>query len=206
VDLQQGGVIISIRIQDIEVCVWAVVGLLVPMPGSSIGMRALRLPMRTRPSGLASSVNRSLRRCEMRWKQIPDFPDYTISEFGDIKNRNGKILVQRVDKYGYKRVNLQKEGGKHTVKTHFAVISAFTSIKRSKNISVDHIDGDKINNHISNLRWIALGENVMLQHYRNNDEVFYYLSEILKLYPDKELPDALKEALSEIKKIKGDSS
>jgi len=141
----------------------------------------------------------------MRWKQIPDFPDYTISEFGDIKNRNGKILVQRINNYGYKRINLQKDKKKYTVRIHFAVISAFSSINRSKNISVDHIDGDKFNNHISNLRWIALGENVMLQHYRNNDEVFYYLSEILKLYPGKELPNALKEALGEIRKTKGDS-
>ena len=58
-DLQRGGVIISIRIQDIEVCLWVVLGIVVPAPGSSFGLRPLRLPLRTRPSGLASSVNRS---------------------------------------------------------------------------------------------------------------------------------------------------
>ena len=42
------------------------------------------------------------------WKKIQDFEDYEVSDKGEIRNSEGLILSQRLNRDGYPRVNLMK--------------------------------------------------------------------------------------------------
>ena len=76
-----------------------------------------------------------------------------------IKNKRKKIS-QRKSKYGYVRLNLSVgKTGRKQVFLHRLI--AETLIPNQNNLEcVDHIDGNKLNNHPSNLQWITRGNNV----------------------------------------------
>lgn len=62
--------------------------------------------------------------------------------------------------FGYKQVNLVDDNGKERKKyVHRLVADVF--IENNNNLpEVNHIDGDKANNSISNLEWVSRSENV----------------------------------------------
>mgnify|MGYP000701055178 CR=1 FL=1 len=71
-----------------------------------------------------------------------------ISTFGDKK----RTLATRYDRYGYLRVGLRLTTGEQkTIFIHTLVARAFVDGYES-HVTVDHIDGDKENNHFSNLQ------------------------------------------------------
>ena len=86
----------------------------------------------------------------MQWKIITDRPGYSVSENGDIRNnKTGRILKRNVDNNGYIRIML----GRKTSPLYVHRIVAAAFIDNPENLpQVDHIDGDKFNNTVSNLR------------------------------------------------------
>lgn len=94
------------------------------------------------------------------WKQIEDFP-YEISNFGRVKShnntRNGKtkIIDGTVMKNGYRTISINKK--KYYV--HRLVGKYFVE-GYSEELHINHKDGDKLNNHHSNLEWVTNEENV----------------------------------------------
>lgn len=62
---------------------------------------------------------------------------------------------------GYLAVCVKREGRKHTYYVHRLVAEAFLGAPSDCN-EVNHLDGDKSNNHISNLEWTTHSKN--LQH------------------------------------------
>lgn len=91
---------------------------------------------------------------------------HLVSNFGNIKTVKGRILKQRLDKDGYLQVNLYNKGYEITKKVHRLV--ALTFLSNPNNYStINHIDGIKTNNNISNLEWCTVSYNT--QHaYDNN--------------------------------------
>lgn len=107
------------------------------------------------------------------WKDIPGFENrYQISTAGKIKsiprfvnNHTGKlktkekILKQRKNEKGYLCVDLINNDGKRVFcGVHRFVALAFIPNPDNKP-QVNHIDGDKTNNCISNLEWCTNSEN-----------------------------------------------
>jgi hypothetical protein len=91
---------------------------------------------------------------EEEWKEIDSFPNYQVSNFGNVRNiKTLKILKPILTGKGYPTVNLKKQ-----FKVHRLVAQAFIPNPEEKK-EVDHIDNNKINNHISNLRWATPSEN-----------------------------------------------
>tara|TARA_R110002012_G_scaffold2614_2_gene12513 strand:- start:901 stop:1383 length:483 start_codon:yes stop_codon:yes gene_type:complete len=100
-------------------------------------------------------------------KVIEGYPDYTISESGEILSyrgrSNGKILKHSVDKIGYCNVGLTNNLGKKTLSVHKTMAIMFLGYKSNKGVTdVHHIDGDKTNNHLYNLEIINHRDNVAL--------------------------------------------
>ena len=82
---------------------------------------------------------------------------YLVSEYGDVYSVKRKIFLKTyLDKDGYKKTSLQmKNGQRLSISIHRLVAFAFLGDPDSSMISptVDHIDGNKLNNHYTNLRW-----------------------------------------------------
>lgn len=131
----------------------------------------------------------------MTFKPVNGYEGYSINESGLVKNKQGKIMKTRKDKYGYERLNLQKEGKKVTEKIHRLVMTTFNPVENANNMTVDHIDGNISNNNISNLRWVYLGENLNLKQMRDADEASYFLKELMEEYSKEEIAEILKLAL-----------
>jgi len=80
--------------------------------------------------------------------------------FGGIRTWKGKILKPSLSTKGYLRVSLHREGQKSKHRVHRLVCIAFHGPCPSNDHVVDHIDENKLNNKLINLRWLPLKENV----------------------------------------------
>ena len=101
------------------------------------------------------------------WKDIKGYEGiYKISNLGNVKslnyNRKGKpkSLKPGVDTHGYFYVNLTKNGKTKTTKIHRLVAETFVD-NSFKKPCVNHIDGNKKNNHHSNLEYCTYQENTI---------------------------------------------
>lgn len=99
----------------------------------------------------------------------PKSKKYVISNKGNVKSLyNNKLLSQFDNANGYKMVNIVFENGiRRCCMVHRLVMETFVSILGgdSVNYEVNHINGDKSFNDLTNLEWNTRAEN--LQHARD---------------------------------------
>lgn len=109
------------------------------------------------------------------WKDIPGFEGYyQASDLGRVKSLRRKIVdsvgheyfvEERImkavfnKKIGYLRVIICKNGTRKTTTVHRIVALAHLPNPENKR-TVNHKDGDKLNNCISNLEWATTTENI----------------------------------------------
>ena len=92
---------------------------------------------------------------------------YSVTDNGIVYSLKGnkKELKGKVTNAGYREVILSHKGNKKYILVHRLVAETF--IENSKNLrTVNHKDGNKLNNNIDNLEWMSDSEN--LKHARNN--------------------------------------
>ena len=93
----------------------------------------------------------------MLWKIIPGYADYfEISEYGDIRSKRKDSYATWLDKDGYKRIKIK---GDHWG-IHQLVCKVFNGEPPAPGLVVNHKDGNRTNNHYSNLEWCTQKENV----------------------------------------------
>ena len=92
------------------------------------------------------------------WKQsIAE--NYAISNLGRVKNlKTNRIISFDKEEKGYCRLSIKVNGKKKHYAIHRLVAIAFIPNPENKP-QVDHIDCDKTNNCVSNLRWCSNKEN-----------------------------------------------
>lgn len=90
--------------------------------------------------------------------QIKTLDHNNIRKNGRVDNRKGKILKPKIDKYGYQVITLSKDGVRKTYTIHQLVAKAFIPNPENKK-TVNHKDGNKLNNCIDNLEWATEKEN-----------------------------------------------
>ena len=112
------------------------------------------------------------------WQPVKGYEDlYAVSDRGRVKRiakrtwnpgRGGywwtcreRILKQRVNG-DYLKVWLCQDGKQKLKKIHRLVAEAF--VPGDHSLTVNHIDGDRLNNTPSNLEWISHSDNVRHQH------------------------------------------
>ena len=94
------------------------------------------------------------------WLQLKDFPDYDVSNEGRIRNRrSGRILKPQQNDRGYEQISIRKNNKYHNQRVHRLVADTFFDGDH-EGYDVNHIDGNKRNNHISNLEFCTRQENI----------------------------------------------
>ena len=103
-----------------------------------------------------------------QWKPIQEFNDeYEVSNLGRVRSMKryygmvGRIMPQTIQRKGYYAVTFWMNNKAYCRKVHRLVIEAFTPNPDSLPC-INHIDGNKLNNHVSNLEWCTYQAN--MQH------------------------------------------
>lgn len=96
------------------------------------------------------------------WKLVERNTDYMISSKGRVitLKKKGQLMKTNVSNTGYPSVMMSF--GKRELKNKFGIhrlmAEAFLE-KRDEHTEVDHIDGNKLNHDLNNLRWVTSLEN-----------------------------------------------
>jgi len=93
-----------------------------------------------------------------KWRIIEDFPNYSVSNLGNVKNNKTNRIMKLNVKGGYYHVSLTNEDCKKSLKVHRLVALAFIQNLENKT-DVNHIDKNKLNNNVLNLNWMTRKEN-----------------------------------------------
>ena len=108
------------------------------------------------------------------WASIDGYLNYQVSWWGRVLNtKTGRILKNTFGSHGYLHVGLSKNGKVKTHCIHVMVAQAWVSNPEEKRC-VDHIDGDKANNHFENLRYATPAENARNKSKSTNATSKYY--------------------------------
>lgn len=95
-------------------------------------------------------------------KRLVTFPMYLIDENGNIFSEyTKKYLKTHLNNKGYVVCQLRDTNGKnHIVLVHRLVAKTFIPNENADKLEVNHKDGNKLNNNITNLEWCTRKENI----------------------------------------------
>ena len=106
------------------------------------------------------------------WNSIKYYPQYEVSNLGNVKSlgneftRKERVLKKGITKNGYEVVVLIKDKKQKTTYVHRIVADSFLKNTDNKR-EVNHINGIKTDNKVSNLEWATTSEN-SLHAFKNN--------------------------------------
>ena len=99
------------------------------------------------------------------WRTIQEFPKYEVSTLGKVRNKDTlHILHFFTQNSGYDVISFSKSKGKdkRSIKRTIHRLVAIAFLPNPNNLKyVNHIDGNKHNNTVSNLEWCTNSENVL---------------------------------------------
>lgn len=97
------------------------------------------------------------------WRDVAGFPGYEVSDHGRIRTLrkgNPRLRIPEVDRDGYSRLSIRRDGRYVHVVLHRLVCEAFNGPAPSDHPMCCHDDNDKMNNRPGNLRWDTQAGNI----------------------------------------------
>ena len=108
-----------------------------------------------------------------QYKIIKDFENYSVSNLGNIiNNKTNRILKPSIDGHGYYTVSLYADGKQFTKKIH-KLVGEYFIVNPYNKPCIDHINNNKLDNNINNLRCATLKENQMNRQINSNNTSNY---------------------------------
>ena len=92
------------------------------------------------------------------WLNVPNCEPYQVSNKGNVKGYKEKIMKPYLDTNGYYGFRLRKNGRYIKKYTHQMVAECFIPNPTNRP-RVDHINRDRTDNRLENLRWCTVTEN-----------------------------------------------
>lgn len=136
------------------------------------------------------------------WRDVVDYEgEYMVSNKGRVMSLKSEdkpaILKTFLSEGGYPRINLMKDGDLKQVFVHRLVVQSFIG-EIEDGLIVNHIDGNKENNNMSNLEIVTQSENALHScHVLGNHIKAVYMLDKQTLEPIREFPSisAVKDEL-----------
>lgn len=97
---------------------------------------------------------------------IPNHFGFMATIDGDIIGKRGKPLKGHIDRCGYREVLLSENGKTKNYLVHRLILATFRPISNMEDYDVNHKNGDKLDNRLSNLEWCTRSANIT-HSYRN---------------------------------------
>jgi hypothetical protein len=89
-----------------------------------------------------------------RWVEIPEFPDYLVSDHGSVWSSRRRILMRlSVNQLGIEKVTFNVQNEVCTRSVAVLVAESFLEAPRSPSEVPIHLDGHQTHNHYLNLAW-----------------------------------------------------
>ena len=100
------------------------------------------------------------------WKTIAEATNYEISNTGFVRNKKTKqVLKGRITQSGYLQVSIKIDAENRFMNRYIHRLVAQYFLNNGKNKrEVNHKDGNKKNNQVSNLEWVTSSENQKHRH------------------------------------------
>lgn len=100
------------------------------------------------------------------WKTITEATNYEVSNMGRVRNKTTKqILTGRSSKSGYLQVCIKITAtNKFTNRYIHRLVAQYFLDNPENKREVNHINGDKTKNEVSNLEWVTPSENQKHRH------------------------------------------
>lgn len=109
----------------------------------------------------------------MEFRQLSGvFGRYEVSKEGVLRRISDKRIIKgtigkdKNNEYVHIRINTNNKS--YHKRLHQLVMEAWGTPKPNGNFVIDHIDGNKLNNNINNLRWVTPSINIMNSEYYRN--------------------------------------
>lgn len=100
----------------------------------------------------------------VNWKRLDGIvDDYAVSDCGEVMRLSTGEIIKQSNPNQYPSVSLKNKYGTLNCTVHRLVAVAFLPNPENKP-AVNHIDGNKKNNHVSNLEWVTTRENNLHMH------------------------------------------
>ena len=111
------------------------------------------------PGGSFQEVN-TVEEVEYKREPVRGYEEYSIDTDGIVYSKNGKPLKFSINHGGYCIVNFLISGVRKGFSVHSLVAKQFLNEPDTDKTQVNHKDGVKINNSLSNLEWVTPKENM----------------------------------------------
>jgi hypothetical protein len=89
-----------------------------------------------------------------KWRPINGWP-YEVSSFGRVRNACGTLMKPSAHPHGYQIAWFRNKGRRGREYVHRLVARAFLGAPPTDDAHADHIDRDRTNNNLANIRWLT---------------------------------------------------
>lgn len=98
------------------------------------------------------------------WKTHPIYVEYEVSTFGNVRRKSTQyVMTIGINGRGYSTVHLRagikNKNGKHC-RVHKLVAETFLGEAPGPEYECDHLDRNRQNNYVGNIRWVTHPENI----------------------------------------------